>query len=276
MQAEKRNDVVYRCIGDDFSNGILSCGYMAKETAARSQYDCCIDYYSCFVLLSGTGFYIDGEGNRTMLSAGSFVQRRPGELHSIEVVPDGRWSEFYISFGKNTYISMRELGILQIEQPVSYLSVTRDFHARFESLLRHLRSAQTDTLYQVLQQAQDLTVSMHHAAGKGQDVVRAAMAEACSLLGSDLSRNIQPEEIADRLCLGYENFRKQFKKEIGLSPAEYRLKEKIKVARLMLLDGNSVGQVARQLGYSEASAFSKQFKKNMGVSPARYKNTYRQ
>ena len=32
----KENDVVYRCIGDDFDQGILSCGFMRKRTVEHS------------------------------------------------------------------------------------------------------------------------------------------------------------------------------------------------------------------------------------------------
>ena len=59
---EMKSDVIYRCIGPDFTNGILACGYMSKPTKEKSQYNFVIDYYSCFLLLSGSGYYIADNG----------------------------------------------------------------------------------------------------------------------------------------------------------------------------------------------------------------------
>ena len=58
----EKSDVIYRCIGNEMKNGILACGFMRKETADRSQYHFSNEYYSCFVLLRGSGEYIAEDG----------------------------------------------------------------------------------------------------------------------------------------------------------------------------------------------------------------------
>ena len=68
-------------------NGILACGFMRKETADRSQYHFSNEYYSCFVLLRGSGEYIAEDGTSYPLQAGSLVQRLPGVPHSTRVDP---------------------------------------------------------------------------------------------------------------------------------------------------------------------------------------------
>ena len=96
----EKSDVIYRCIGNEMKNGILACGFMRKETADRSQYHFSNEYYSCFVLLRGSGEYIAEDGTSYPLQAGSLVQRLPGVPHSTRVDPDGKWLEFFISIGK--------------------------------------------------------------------------------------------------------------------------------------------------------------------------------
>lgn len=71
----EKSDVIYRCIGNEMKNGILACGFMRKETADRSQYHFSNEYYSCFVLLRGSGEYIAEDGTSYPLQAGSLVQR---------------------------------------------------------------------------------------------------------------------------------------------------------------------------------------------------------
>ena len=65
----EKSDVIYRCIGNEMKNGILACGFMRKETADRSQYHFSNEYYSCFVLLRGSGEYIAEDGTSYPLQA---------------------------------------------------------------------------------------------------------------------------------------------------------------------------------------------------------------
>ena len=76
----EKSDVIYRCIGNEMKNGILACGFMRKETADRSQYHFSNEYYSCFVLLRGSGEYIAEDGTSYPLQAGSLVHTRFKEL----------------------------------------------------------------------------------------------------------------------------------------------------------------------------------------------------
>ena len=81
-----------------------------------------------------------------------------------------------------------------------------------------------------------------------------------------------------KLPLNYDYIRKLFKKEIGVSPAEYLLKERMALASQLLSSGisnrfshYSISQVAEACGYSEPLYFSRVFKKYFGVAPSEYK-----
>ncbi len=106
------SDVSYRCIGEDFDEGVVACGFMRKRTRGRSQIDFQIGYYSGFFLLGGSGLYVMGDGREFPIRAGDFVQRLPGEMHSTYVEPDGEWLEFFVSFGRERYQVMKKLGLL--------------------------------------------------------------------------------------------------------------------------------------------------------------------
>ena len=81
-----------------------------------------------------------------------------------------------------------------------------------------------------------------------------------------------------KLPLNYEYIRKLFKKEIGVTPAEYLLKERMTLAQQLLSSGisnrfspYSVSQIAEACGFSEPLYFSRVFKKYFGVPPTEYK-----
>ena len=92
--------------------------------------------------------------------------------------------------------------------------------------------------------------------------------------GIDLLENdsdLSMEEIA-RICGVSEGyFRRLFKEYSGYNPMDFRQKHRIEKAKqLLLLDNLSVGEIARELHFSDIYHFSKSFKKIVGVSPSEY------
>ena len=135
----EKSDVIYRCIGNEMKNGILACGFMRKETADRSQYHFSNEYYSCFVLLRGSGEYIAEDGTSYPLQAGSLVQRLPGVPHSTRVDPDGKWLEFFISIGKPFFDFFCSLSVLNRE-PVLKAELLPGDLERYQKLLQSLKA----------------------------------------------------------------------------------------------------------------------------------------
>jgi AraC family transcriptional regulator, arabinose operon regulatory protein len=267
-----KKDVIYRCIGNNFSNGILACGFMTKPNKEHSQHDHLIDYYSCFLLLSGNGFYYTEDGHKIPIHAGDFVQRIPGVRHSTEVIPDGRWLEFFISFGRTTYDYLNSLNLLP-DIPVKKINYDDDSIQRFNRLLEQLKEAEDSKLPSLSLLAQEIILSILAPIEKSsaKDSMRGIIEEACLLLSLEMEKTISLEEVAADLNMSYENFRKQFRKWTGTSPAQYRIEQKMKHAKLMLLSGMSIKESAQLTGYGDTYSFTKQFTKTVGVSPGRYK-----
>lgn len=93
---------------------------------------------------------------------------------------------------------------------------------------------------------------------------------------SDCSFSIK--DCLKKLPLNYDYVRKLFKKETGVTPQEFLLKERMTLAMQLISSGisnrfssYSVSQIAEACGYSEPLYFSRVFKKYFGVSPSEYK-----
>ena len=104
------------------------------------------------------------------------------------------------------------------------------------------------------------------------ELVRAEIAKGVS----DCSFSIK--DCLKKLPLNYDYIRKLFKKETGVSPADYLLKERMGLAQKLLSSGisnkfsaYSISQIAEACGYSEPLYFSRVFKKYFGVAPSEYK-----
>lgn len=269
-------DVIYRCIpGQEFNTGVMACGYMPKPTSQSSQHHFVIGYYSCFLVLSGTGTYSDSSYKNIPITPGCFIQRIPGNVHSTDIHPDGQWLEFFISFGKPVYDSMDALGFLP-KAPILRSAFDPTSTAYLDSLLARLKNAQPSMYPQLLMDMQKavLTISREATPACQQEQLPQAIQKACTILSSDFSKNIELPRLAREMNLSYESFRKQFKKYIGTSPGQYRQEQRINQAALLIHSGISIKEAASMTGYGDAYAFTREFSKAMGCPPGKYrKNT---
>jgi AraC-like DNA-binding protein len=270
-----KKDVIYRCIGTDFTNGIIACGYMNKPSQEHSQFNLSIDYYSCFFVLSGNGFYHTKNNTKIPMKAGDFVQRFPGECHSTEIIPNGNWLEFFISFGRTTYDYLRSLNLICTVLPVYSLPYDNSMIQMCTRLLQLLKDVPDSQLSYVLLKAQEVVITAFHRNQNvsSKDEISISLEEACRLLSSDIDTTISLNEVAAAINMSYENFRKQFCKYIGVPPAQYRIEQRMKHAKLMLLSGTSIKETALLTGYSDSYSFTKQFTHTVGISPGRFKTS---
>ncbi len=294
------SDVSYRCIGEDFDEGVVACGFMRKRTRGRSQIDFQIGYYSGFFLLGGSGLYVMGDGREFPIRAGDFVQRLPGEMHSTYVEPDGEWLEFFVSFGRERYQVMKKLGLLpetrvnrcpvedMLEDCAVHLGRLKEAKdrelgillARQEMLLHELlRHGQAQVGREMEQKRERMEKAGEPAVGRMEnhsDKYAETMRQAADILSANPSANLNMEEVAESLSMGYETFRKQFRKRTGLSPADYRMRHKMRQACHMLDAGISIKETAALTGYADVYTFTRQFAKTMGSTPGKYRGRKRE
>ncbi len=71
------------------------------------------------------------------------------------------------------------------------------------------------------------------------------------------------------------HFRKLFKKDFGISPKQYIIKQRIQYAKALMNTGYyTLQDISEQCGYNDYKHFSVEFKKATGVSPSKYTYDY--
>lgn len=91
---------------------------------------------------------------------------------------------------------------------------------------------------------------------------------------ANLHRDLSADELARLACLSRAQFFRAFRQELGLSPVEFILRERVAQACRLLRDGNRYfTDVAYRCGFSSPSYFNRVFKAVMGVSPGQWLKT---
>jgi AraC family transcriptional regulator len=76
------------------------------------------------------------------------------------------------------------------------------------------------------------------------------------------------ENLSDKACMSRASFFRKFKEEFGYTPADYVLRERIRLAKEYLCDPvNSVTQTCYMAGFQNLNYFIRAFKKEVGITP---------
>ncbi len=87
---------------------------------------------------------------------------------------------------------------------------------------------------------------------------------------NNLHQKLSIEHLAKLAFVSKSNFFKLFKYEIGIAPNEFILMERIKRAKELLKENQSIKEVAFGTGFSDTNHFIKTFKTFEGLTPKNY------
>ena len=87
---------------------------------------------------------------------------------------------------------------------------------------------------------------------------------------NNLHQKLSIEHLAKLAFVSKSNFFKLFKYEIGIAPNEFILMERIKRAKELLKENQSIKEVAFATGFSDTNHFIKTFKTFEGLTPKNY------
>lgn len=88
---------------------------------------------------------------------------------------------------------------------------------------------------------------------------------------ANLSNPINLKALSEKACMSTTSFYRYFKRELGMSPIEFILNEKIKHAKQLLKNpGIQINEVCFMSGFEDCNYFIRLFKKHEGITPKQY------
>ncbi|MBY8876709.1 GlxA family transcriptional regulator [Actinacidiphila acidipaludis] len=90
-----------------------------------------------------------------------------------------------------------------------------------------------------------------------------------------LDQPLSLRAMAERESMSVRTFTRRFREEVGLSPGQWLIQQRIEHARQLLESTDlSVDQVARQAGFGTAASMRQHLQAVLGVSPTAYRRTF--
>jgi AraC-like DNA-binding protein len=87
----------------------------------------------------------------------------------------------------------------------------------------------------------------------------------------NIREQINLKDLSEKACMSTTSFYRYFKRELGMSPIEFILNEKIKYAKKLLNNPKiQINEVSYATGFEDCNYFIRLFKKHEGVTPKQY------
>ncbi|MDV7340478.1 AraC family transcriptional regulator [Terasakiella sp. A23] len=99
----------------------------------------------------------------------------------------------------------------------------------------------------------------------------ARIEKAIHFMQANLGRKISNADLADASCLSPARFYELFRKATGVTPQQYLTQSRLKMAKRLLLQGDTVSTIAQDVGFADQSSFGRAFQKTYGLSPAKWR-----
>ena len=222
--------------------------------------------YALVLLLKGGGRYRDRRGVDCRLSPGDLVVVFPEHPHQYGPESGDDWDEVFIAFKGAAFEGWRSHG-LDPSQPVWRVDPLPAVARRFFEILR----MPTTSLAESTAVATAIHCLIANSLAQRPLAREDWLEKSKQLLGGG-SDAPTPREIAVRLGMSHDHFRKTFKAATGESPSAFRRRRRLAQAALMLQRSDlKLDMIAESLGFCDGFHLSKAFKSEYGQCPAQFR-----
>ena len=108
---------------------------------------------------------------------------------------------------------------------------------------------------------------------------RSKLQKTIDYIDRHLDREITIQGLAQHANVSVSIFAHAFKKEIGISPYQFILKQRLERSKQLLINQDaklSISNIAQMCGFSNTSAFINRFRQKEGISPSKYRSHHLQ
>lgn len=244
---------------------LLVSNYLIRDKFVHEDY--ITDDYMLFLVEKGE-FYTTNGKDEALIGKNNAMIIMPGVKYHREVTKN-------VSFYIFRFTTNEDLSDLPLKICFEDLS-------RIESSMNLMRKLNSDSLFDNVSMKEcilkDIINQYYIEKCYSEQTLRktdALIDKAIIYFDKNLKSKNSLSEISDELGISYVQFARRFRRYTGLSPNEYIIKSRMKLARELLGDEEVlIKEIAIACGYENEYYFSYAFKKYNGISPSEYRNTF--
>jgi AraC-like DNA-binding protein len=233
--------------------------------------------YQINYITEGTGVF-ETSTDQFQVVPGSILILRPGLWHRYKPDPATGWNEHYVGFNGDFCSKLFNDGFFQSKKPVLYVGFQENLLKLFLEIIQLVKEEKTGhqqmgAANTILLLSSILSVTRNQEfAGKS---IEHTIRKACLFFRENLNTNVNIEDLARKLHVGYSYFRQMFRKYTGISPTQYHLSLRIQKAKdLLVSTDKSFKEIAIDLGFESYFYFSRIFKDKTGKSPMEFRKEH--
>lgn len=111
---------------------------------------------------------------------------------------------------------------------------------------------------------------------KKQEVSHVVLQEVLAYVDEHVASDLSLKQLGQRFFINPIYLGQLFQREMGVSFSEYINQKRIALAKQLLTESRrKAGEIAKDVGYADATYFYKQFKKKVGVTPNEFRHVVR-
>lgn len=234
--------------------------------------------YALVYILEGHGFYADANGIERRFAPGDALWVFPELAHAYGPLGAEEWNQIYVVFNGPQFDLLQNSEILNSRNPVWNLKPAEYWQQRIEGIFHasHLQHSAMAwrALGQFIHLLYDMAATQLEAT---QPAENTWLEKSLPLLVEPVNGIwLNPTEIALRVGLSYETFRKRFARQMGESPGQFQKRRRVEHACAAIYrDSQSFKQLADDLGFCDVFHFSKTFRQVVGESPSDFRKKVR-
>ena len=237
--------------------GLRICSILQDQSIQGTRQMAGRRFHGFIIKLKGVTEYISGE-NRWLLEAGQILFVPQGSSYQIRQVEPGY--SYVVNF------------LCEADMPMGKLPLPpkMDIGQTAEKLLHCYQKGSIygalGCLYGILEKTD---VADRYVSPREKQLLEPVLAYLQAHLTEP---ELDVGSLADIAGVSQVYLRRVFKKQQGVSPAGFVIRQRLQLAQQLLLSGEqlSVAQVAAMTGFRDPLYFSRVFKRQLGLSPTEY------
>ena len=233
--------------------------------------------YQLLYITDGQGIFTYGDSRESQLiTEGKVFFLFPGVWHTYRPFANTGWKEYWIGFKGEVIDRIVGEGFFVNQAPVFNIGLNErivDLYIKAFDIANEERSGFQQALGGIVMHLLGLMYYRQKSSVLHDEDIIGKVDKAKVVMRENVYENLSPQEVAERVGLGYSGFRKAFREYAGTSPAQYMKELKINEAKLLLATTNTtIKEISYHLKYDNPEYFSISFKRRTGKTPLEYRN----